>query len=160
MNFTMKVDEGKIQRVKKYMDNDRFRSLFSDRLQQIGDDLKADIQENIAKRASNTGQLLQSWFARKEVQLKVVVGTPNEYALFVEEGTRPHRMPIDPLIGWVRRKRKDLGISFAETNSTAWAVWWKIARKGTKAKKYMEDALKKFNLNAYLDALLKEWENV
>ena len=89
-----------------------------------------------------------------------MVGTHVEYAFFVEEGTRPHNAPIEPLIKWAKKKRKDLGVPPRKVESLAWAVWWKIARKGTKAKKYMEDALKKFNLNAYLDSLLKEWENV
>ena len=59
MNFTMKVDEGKIQRVKKYMDNDRFLELYNNKIWQMGNDLKGAIQDNIAERATNYGQLLK-----------------------------------------------------------------------------------------------------
>jgi len=158
MNFSLEVDKGTIKRVRKLMKDDRFVELYNNKIWQMGNDLKADILENIAERAKDTGRLLH-WHMRKR-KLSAVVGTNVEYAGFVNDGTRPHRMPIDPLIEWVRRKRKDFGIAPKKVESLAWAVWWKIARKGTEGKKFVDDALEKFDLNSYLDALLKEWENV
>lgn len=57
-----------------------------------------------------------------------VVGTSLAYAAAVEDGSKPHMPPVEPLVGWVRQK---LGVRGREAVSAAWAVARKIARVGT-----------------------------
>lgn len=57
-----------------------------------------------------------------------IVGTPLAYAPAVEEGTRPHMPPVEPLAAWARQK---LGVSGREATRAAWAIARKIARVGT-----------------------------
>jgi hypothetical protein len=49
------------------------------------------------------------------------------YALPVEEGGRPHRAPLAPLLAWARR------VGASNPQRLARAVWWSIAKRGTKA---------------------------
>lgn len=55
--------------------------------------------------------------------------TADEYAIFVEEGTRPHRAPIDALRPWAERHGIPVG-----------AVWYKIATEGTDPRWFARDA--------------------
>lgn len=64
-----------------------------------------------------------------------VVGSAQPSALYVELGTKPHFMKVDPLIPWVKAK---FGLGEKETRRIAEAVKWKIARKGTPAQKPFE----------------------
>ena len=57
------------------------------------------------------------------------VGTNVPYGIFVEEGTRPHRPPIAPLIEWVERMK--MGSNPQENRRIAYAIASKIARRGT-----------------------------
>ena len=58
-----------------------------------------------------------------------VVGTPMNYAIAVELGTRPHFPPVDALIDWVKTK---LGItSDKAARGAAFAIAKKISLRGT-----------------------------
>ena len=59
-----------------------------------------------------------------------LVGTPKEYAIPVELGTKPHFPPVDALTHWVRHKL-DIRDS-DEVDAVALAVARKIAARGTK----------------------------
>lgn len=71
------------------------------------------------------------------------------YAAVIEFGSRPHTPPLGPLIAWVRRKRKDLGIEEADVFRVAKAIQRKIAREGTApmfiAKDLLPDLKKELN---------------
>lgn len=58
-----------------------------------------------------------------------VLGTPLEYGVPVELGTKPHFPPIGPLQFWVEKK---LGLSGKEAKSVAFAIAHTIAKRGTK----------------------------
>lgn len=68
-----------------------------------------------------------------------VIGTSIVYGAVVEHGRRPHqaRPPIAPLELWVRRK---LGVPADRARGVAFAVAWKIARKGFKGAKMFQRA--------------------
>lgn len=74
---------------------------------------------------------------RNSVQIQALgrfalsVGTNVKYAIYVHEGTRPHRAPWDPIERWARRR----GIP-------AFPVWYSIMKKGTKANPFFERGTK------------------
>jgi hypothetical protein len=59
------------------------------------------------------------------------VGTNLKYAIYVHEGTRPHRAPWQPIEAWAKRR----GIP-------AYPVWYSIMKKGTKANPFFERGAK------------------
>ena len=155
--ITLTVDKKTQEKLQKYLSDNRFKHILGEVLMAAGFDLEGKIVENIAERATNTGRLLQSWHVVKKSNTRVEVRSNVHYAQYVEFGTKPHRPPIEPLKKWVRQKFR---LSGKKLNNTAWAMWHKIARKGTPAKRYLRDALKDFDLNEYVRELVKEWENV
>ena len=74
-------------------------------------------------RASIAGDVVS-----RDNLIRGIVGTPAEYALPLEEGTRPHFPPPSALISWVHFK---LGVSDAEARGVAFLVARSISRKGT-----------------------------
>lgn len=97
-----------------------------------------------AKDAAPTGvtSLFRASIAfedRSTDQVAVVnVYSPLNYAAPLENGTKPHWVPIEPLIDWVHAK---LDISDEkEALSKAYAIRGKIAKKGTAAKKVFAGA--------------------
>lgn len=77
------------------------------------------------------------------------------YAQFVYDGTKPHFPPINKIAKWIRIKglagrysvktKRRLGgkqEKFDEDTALAWAIAIKISRKGTKAFKFFDLALK------------------
>lgn len=66
-----------------------------------------------------------------------IVGTSLAYAPAVEDGTRPHMPPVEPLAAWARQK---LGVTGREADRAAWAIARKIARVGTEGAHMFRDA--------------------
>jgi hypothetical protein len=86
---------------------------------------------------TDVGRLRNSIRIQKLFGGGVAVGPDTSYAVAVHEGTRPHMPPIKAITGreesldlWARRH------GFA----SAWPIAKAIARRGTKANKYMERA--------------------
>jgi len=71
--------------------------------------------------------------------VKGIVGTPLEYGLPVEKGTRPHFPPAGPIILWAARK---LGLSGNELRRAVRAIQWKIYRHGTEGAHMFEKGYK------------------
>jgi hypothetical protein len=68
-----------------------------------------------------------------------VLGTPMEHGVPVEMGSKPHFPPIGPLEFWVEKK---LGITDEkQARSVAYAIAWKIKRRGTKGKEMFKSGL-------------------
>ena len=67
-----------------------------------------------------------------------VVGSNVVYAPFMELGTRPHFPPLGALTVWARRH-----------GTTAFVVARAIARKGTKARRFLQNAFEKNAQYAY-----------
>lgn len=64
------------------------------------------------------------------------------YLKYIENGTRPHWAPIDPLIRWVKEKRIPTGDgkkgNLPTEKQVAYMVQHKIAKEGTQGTPYVE----------------------
>jgi len=105
--------------------------------------LEREIKENVAPPGPGgaSGLLRGSIFheMRGDAQgVSGVVGSPLNYALPVELGTKPHFPPLAPLQDWVEKK---LGVDKSESRQVAFLIARKIARKGTKAQHPFERGL-------------------
>lgn len=65
-----------------------------------------------------------------------VLGTPLEHGLPVEEGTRPHFPPIEPIQFWVQNKLHIAGEK--ESRTVAFLIARAISRRGTKGHKMFQ----------------------
>ena len=65
------------------------------------------------------------------------VGTPMNYAIPVELGSKPHFPPIEPLKDWVRQK---LNVPAEEVGQVAFLIARKISKQGTKGAHMFRDA--------------------
>ncbi|WP_126992253.1 HK97 gp10 family phage protein [Thermosipho globiformans] len=151
------VDKKQLVKIRRYVSDDRFREVLRKVLLAAGMELEDMIVENIYERATNTGALAQRWTVKDLSYDKVKVFTNMQYAPFVEYGTKPHRAPFEPILKWVQQQ---LRIRGKKSKGVAWAVWRKIAKQGTPEKRYLRDALEDFNLNKWIDELIRAWENV
>lgn len=92
------------------------------------------MQEIVAAEATDTGQLLRSHILPERLSDgSIVTGFAAEYAKWVDRGTRPHWMPIQPLLGWARRTLGD--------EDAAYAVQRKIADEGTDPVHFMREGV-------------------
>lgn len=109
-------------------------------LQWIGNDLVRRIKAYIDEHNINVdAQLKKSITAQVRRVLQeftLQVGPNVYYAIYVHEGTRPHWAPLDPLRVWVVKK---LNITGEEAEDVARRVQYKIARKGTEGRPFIED---------------------
>lgn len=110
-------------------------------LEEIAQFIFTRSQENILKyKAFNTGFMMRSCHAVEVMpsgERRIHYDAP--YAGYVEFGTDPHRMPLEPLVNWARKK---LGITNeTEARKVAWAIWQKIATKGIDPKPFLRDAI-------------------
>lgn len=71
--------------------------------------------------------------------LRVEFGANAAHAIYVHEGTRPHWPPAKPIRTWVRKK---LNPPAAEIDDITFLVQRKIAREGTKAKPFIDVAVR------------------
>lgn len=108
---------------------------------------------------------------KKKDELVGRVFTGMFYSIFVHEGTKPHWMPIEPLIRWVHLKgitgrytikhpHKRVGRKKTiadEDLAMAKIIQRKIAKKGTAAFKFFDIALA--NATPRIEAMVKESKN-
>ncbi len=119
-------------------------------LKELGEEIIKDIKNNIHDDTSN----LKNSIEYKIEDNKLIISML-EYAIFLDEGTKPHFPPISSIEGWAKRK----GIN-------PWALAKKIERYGTKPqnilsnlkdfennylKKLEEDVYEKLEKEIYLD---------
>lgn len=106
--------------------------------------LKAQRVTNAAKRRCpvDTSRLRSSirfTVISEGARLYALVGSDLHYALFVHEGTRPHWPP--PLQPWAKRH------GFPAGAAGGWRVAAIIARRGTKARPFLTEALESVGVN-------------
>jgi Bacteriophage HK97-gp10, putative tail-component len=82
-------------------------------------------------RASIAADVTMGRSLNEAIRGRVFSGAQAPYAIYVEEGTRPHWPPIAPLLLWARRV---LG-----NERLAYAVQRAIARRGTRARHMFRD---------------------
>lgn len=125
--------------------------------------LEAKAKDNItANNSLASGQLRQGITSEVTITPREITGVVRaqaqgangyNYAPAVEYGTRPHWPPLEPLVEWVRLKHlagsysvkshRRLGGAVRrldEDTQLARAIQRKIARRGTKARPFMEPA--------------------
>lgn len=91
----------------------------------------------------DTGLYAQSWNFTADEQA-VVLGNFAPYASIIEEGARPFRPPIEPLLAWAKRVLKDSSQPpnySAEVRQLAYGVQRKIAERGMAPRKILENML-------------------
>lgn len=88
-------------------------------------------REAIQEAPVNDGLLRANIKVDFPTENSAVVYSGAKYSIYVHEGTRPHFAPFKPIERWARKKGLPAG-----------AVWRAIAKKGTKANKYMDRATK------------------
>ena len=99
--------------------------------------LQGEVQE---RTPTNMGTLRNSIIGNvREIRgfgVEGVVGTPLNYAVAVELGTKPHMPPVWPLAMWAQKK---LGLRGDAAMSAGYAIARKIARRGTEGKFMFRD---------------------
>lgn len=98
------------------------------------------VAEIEAVKAVNTGQLRQSVSYGPLVDgAEIKVDAP--HAPFIEHGTRPHMPPGKPIFEWVMRK--GLAATEADAVQMTRAIQMKIAKNGTKPRRFFAKAMKR-----------------
>jgi hypothetical protein len=69
------------------------------------------------------------------------VGAGARHAIFVHEGSVPHRPPLAPILKWVKQKFPGLRHNEYRANKRAWQVVRKIEKHGTKATPFLREAI-------------------
>ena len=109
------------------------RRFFGKALPVVEREVKVRTPVNTGALRSSVGFEIEGAGAR----MQGIVGTPKDYAPFVELDTRPHWPPFIPIAYWVHRKLRVAGeLHYAVTR----AIQRKIARFGTKGKHMFETA--------------------
>lgn len=87
----------------------------------------------------DTRQMVQS-VRYKPTGTGVMLYMDAPHAVFMEEGTRPHWPPLQPILEWVERKGLADG---DEAYAVARAVQAKIAEKGTAPRRFFRRAMRR-----------------
>lgn len=102
------------------------------------------LQRQVADLTPKASGLLKGSITSEETVTEFgvvgIIGSPENYVIPVELGTRPHFPPVEKLIDWV--KLRFPGKSETEARSIAFLVARKISRKGTKGEKMFAGALR------------------
>lgn len=117
-----------------------------DRVKAVLDEYASEFQFLVKKHIKDndnvaTGKLLESISTSVEVngeKYKVILHS-EDYLKYLEDGTRPHWPPSEPILEWVRAKklptRESTGDrSLPREKSVAWFVRKKISEEGTEAR--------------------------
>ncbi len=123
-------------------------------LQLIEGQMKENLTRNDSVASGNLRAGVQSVPPRiTETEIVGEVGPDQPYAPYVEEGTKPHMPPLEPLVEWVRlkhlagtyslrgRRRGGKARQQAEDVALAKAVQQKIAKHGTRAHPFAAPAV-------------------
>lgn len=97
------------------------------------DELTTTLKQNLPRGAGGSAGLAGSIQTEEQALNDNVIGmvsTAQPYAAYVELGTGPHWMPIQPLMDWVKVK---FGLLDLSAKNAAYAIRGAIAKRGTKA---------------------------
>lgn len=105
-----------------------------------------EVQERIPTGIGGGGGLKGSVSARdleiNDDRIAGQVGTPLDYAVPVELGSKPHMPPVQPLVDWAAQK---FGLTEEEAKTAGWAIAMKIKAKGTEGVHMFRDAFEQTN---------------
>jgi len=99
-------------------------------------------REAVKNAPNNTGNLRGAIFSRIEgmgsdIRGVVAVGPAAPYGICVETGTKPHWMPIAPLLRWVHKR---MGLDGSHMWAVAKVIQKKIAERGTEGQFFFQRA--------------------
>ncbi len=97
--------------------------------------MQREVKDALPRHTGMTAASVASDAFATAVGVIGTVGSSQPSATFLELGTKPHMPPIDALVPWVKAV---LGVDPKRARSVAFLVARKIARKGTKPKRYFE----------------------
>jgi phage gpG-like protein len=116
-------------------------------LTQVGMLVQGDAVKNLSKTRTHrgggsyptydTGNLANSITYIVEED-KVQIGTPLEYAIYIEKGAKAHWTSVKNLIDWVKRKFK--GMTEKEQKSISYAIQNRIASEDMPAMPFLDPA--------------------
>lgn len=105
-------------------------------------------QNRVADNSTATGELLNSGVPPHETADGAIVwGYTAPHAIYVERGTKPHWVPIEPLLRWARIVLGDEG--------AAYAVQRKIAVEGTDPQPFVFPGWKRMRQRLRRDGIAK-----
>ena len=87
---------------------------------------------------TDTGELLKSGNIKQEGE-NWIIEYSAPYSSYIEYGTEPHSIPVNPLIKWAKRKLRK---NEKEAKKIAWAVRTKISKEGTEPKFFLDSAVR------------------
>jgi hypothetical protein len=145
------------------------KELIKEHLLALSEALAGRVNEYAPDGQQLKGSFLPSPLFDDGQSIGIDVGTALQHGSYVEFGTKPHWMPIEPLKIWVdlhqldriegfiksgTTSRKSRKISIGKTvsprdkviNSIAYAIQATIAKRGTRPQRYMEKALRSLGL--------------
>ena len=102
---------------------------------------------NIVKKKLPRQDSIKKGLEAEKTSTGAILHSTAPHSGYVEEGTRPHHIPMDPLIAWATEK------GFSDPAAMAKAVQKKIEAVGTTPLYFMRNSIPE--MNAFFDATLK-----
>ena len=122
-------------------------------IKKITDDFVIELKNKLTANGSNaSGDLSKSLkgIVKQNGKYIVVSIQLNEYWKFIENGTKPHWPPISEIRKWISVKpvlpRPTKSGKLPTANQLAFLIARKISKVGTKAKPFLSNTIKDFDL--------------
>lgn len=122
-------------------------------IKKITDDFVVELKNKLDSNGSNaSGDLSKSLkgIVKQNGKYIVVSIQLNEYWKYIENGTKPHFPPLDAIRRWISVKpvlpRPLPNGKLPTTNQLAYLIGRKISKVGTKAKPFLSNTIKDFDL--------------
>lgn len=139
------------------------------KIEELAGKLSLALKENLSSHNAS-GRLIQSItssVAYKDGQIEVTIDA-EEYAKYLNDGTKPHFPPVDKILEWVRvkpimpRPGKDGKLPTEE--QLAYLIGRKISKSGTKGTHFIDKTLEQENFierleKAIVDELEKQFDD-
>lgn len=122
-------------------------------IKKITDDFVVELKNKLTSNGSNaSGDLSKSLkgIVKQNGKYIVVSIQLNEYWKFIENGTKPHWPPLSEIRKWISVKpilpRPTKSGKLPTANQLAFLIARKISKVGTKAKPFLSNTIKDFDL--------------
>lgn len=141
-------------------------------IKNIADDFVVELKNKLTANGSNaSGDLSNSLkgIVKQNGKYIVVSIQLNEYWKFIENGTKPHWPPLSEIRKWISVKpvlpRPTKSGKLPTANQLAFLIARKISKVGTKAKPFLSNTIKDFDLvgkvyNEVLTLINKQLEDL
>jgi len=134
LRFKVNVDYIKADEI---LNNAVVKRAFEDGLDDIADFIQTEAKRNVEEKAFDRGTLHGGIVVNRGLWRERFIVSRAPYSAAIEYGTVPHKPPVGPLIGWVRR---NVGLRGKAAVKMAEAISWKIYHHGSPPKPFMRPA--------------------